>query len=99
MALDAATQAEVASLRRSLEHHNYCYYVLDAPEVPDAEYDRLFRRLQALEAQYPEAMSPDSPTWRVGAAPSEAEPCPTAKHPPPRVRASRAQSRRRPLPR
>jgi DNA ligase (NAD+) len=72
MALDAATQAEVASLRRSLEHHNYCYYVLDAPEVPDAEYDRLFRRLQALEAQYPEAMSPDSPTWRVGAAPSEA---------------------------
>ncbi len=72
MALDAATQAEIDSLRRSLEHHNYCYHVLDAPEVPDAEYDRLFQRLQALEAQYPEAVSPDSPTWRVGAAPSEA---------------------------
>jgi DNA ligase (NAD+) len=46
--------------------------VLDAPDVPDAEYDRLFQRLQALEAQYPEAVSADSPTSRVGAAPSEA---------------------------
>jgi DNA ligase (NAD+) len=72
MALDPAMRAEIDSLRRSLEHHNYCYYVLDAPEVPDAEYDRQFRRLQALEALHPEAASPDSPTWRVGAAPSEA---------------------------
>ena len=54
------------SLRDQLNHHNYCYYVLDAPEVPDAEYDRLFRELQALEAQYPQLLTADSPTQRVG---------------------------------
>jgi DNA ligase (NAD+) len=61
------TQIEI--LREQINHHNYRYYVLDDPEVPDAEYDRLFRELQALEADYPELISPDSPTQRVGAEP------------------------------
>jgi DNA ligase (NAD+) len=59
--------AERASqLRDLLNHHGHLYYVLDAPELPDAEYDRLFRELQALEAQHPELLTPDSPTQRVG---------------------------------
>lgn len=57
---------EVAALTQRLHHLAYCYYTLDAPEVPDAEYDRLFQRLQALERQYPELAAPDSPTQRVG---------------------------------
>jgi DNA ligase (NAD+) len=61
----AAEQA--ASLRQQIERANYAYYVLDAPEISDAEYDRLFRELQALEAAHPEVFSPDSPTQRVGA--------------------------------
>ncbi len=55
-----------AQLRDLLHHHGHLYYVLDAPELPDAEYDRLFRELQALEAQHPELLTPDSPTQRVG---------------------------------
>lgn len=58
-----------SKLRAEIEHHNYRYYVLDAPSIPDAEYDRLFRELVALEAQFPELASPDSPTMRVGGAP------------------------------
>ncbi|MEN9843551.1 MAG: ligase LigA [Pseudomonadota bacterium] len=58
--------AEVASFTQRLHHLAYCYYTLDAPEVPDAEYDRLFQHLQALERQYPELAAPDSPTQRVG---------------------------------
>lgn len=61
-----------AALREQLDHHNYRYYVLDAPEIPDAEYDKLFRELQALEQQYPALVTADSPTQRVGAAPSVA---------------------------
>jgi DNA ligase (NAD+) len=57
---------QVQSLRAALHHHGYCYYTLDAPEIPDAEYDRLFRQLQALEADHPELLTPDSPTQRVG---------------------------------
>lgn len=53
-------------LRRQLHHHAHRYYVLDDPEIPDAEYDRLFRELQALEAAHPELLTPDSPTQRVG---------------------------------
>jgi DNA ligase (NAD+) len=53
-------------LRRQLHHHAHAYYTLDAPEIPDAEYDRLFRELQALEAAHPELLTPDSPTQRVG---------------------------------
>ncbi|EHR70890.1 DNA ligase, NAD-dependent [Burkholderiales bacterium JOSHI_001] len=57
-----------ARLREQLNHHAHCYYVLDAPEVPDAEYDRLFQELQALEAEHPGLRSADSPTQRVGGA-------------------------------
>ena len=54
-----------AELRRSLHHHAHRYYVLDAPEIPDAEYDKLFQELQAIEAEHPELRTPDSPTQRV----------------------------------
>ena len=64
--------ARAAELRRLLERANYAYYVLDRPEMSDAEYDRLFRELQALEGQHPELRLPDSPTHRVGAEPSAA---------------------------
>ena len=59
---------QIEQLRAQLHHHAHLYYTLDAPEVPDAEYDRLFKRLQALEAAHPELASTDSPTQRVGAA-------------------------------
>lgn len=60
------TPAErAAELRATLHHHAHRYYVLDAPEIPDAEYDRLFQELQALEAAHPELVVPDSPTQRV----------------------------------
>ena len=65
---DASPTARAAELRRQLHHHAHRYYVLDAPEVPDAEYDRLFRELQALEAAHPELLTADSPTQRVGGA-------------------------------
>lgn len=63
---------QLARLRTALSEHNYRYYVLDEPAVPDAEYDRLFRELQNLEAQHPELITADSPTQRVGAQPSNA---------------------------
>ena len=59
----------VEQLREQLDHHNYQYYVLDAPEVPDAEYDRLMRELQELEEEFPALINPDSPSQRVGASP------------------------------
>ena len=62
-------QARVALLRSQLHRYAHQYYVLDAPEVPDAVYDQLFQELQALEARYPEWQSPDSPTLRVGGKP------------------------------
>ena len=65
-----AAAERAAFLRGELERHNYAYYVLDAPSVPDAEYDRLFRELQGLEGQYPALRVPESPTQRVGGAPS-----------------------------
>jgi DNA ligase (NAD+) len=64
-------RAEAERLRREIEHHNRRYYVLDDPEISDAEYDTLFRRLEALEAAHPDVRTPDSPTQRVGAAPLE----------------------------
>ena len=64
-------EQEARDLRERLHHHAHCYYVLDAPEVPDAEYDRLFQRLQALEAAHPELRGADSPTQRVGGRPLE----------------------------
>jgi len=66
----AAARARVEELRGQLAHHNYRYYVLDAPEVTDAEYDRLLRELGELEQQHPTLLTPDSPTQRVGGAPS-----------------------------
>ena len=56
----------IAHLRAEIEQHNYRYYVLDNPSIPDAEFDKLFRELQALEAQHPELLTADSPTQRVG---------------------------------
>lgn len=62
-------QQKIAQLREDIWTHNYRYYVLDDPSVPDAEYDRLFRELKELETQYPEFITSDSPTQRVGAPP------------------------------
>ncbi|MBK1649010.1 NAD-dependent DNA ligase LigA [Rhabdochromatium marinum] len=67
--LDPAVQARAAELRAQLEFHNHRYYVLDDPEVPDAEYDRQLRELQQLEERYPTLRTADSPTQRVGAPP------------------------------
>src|SRR6266849_11019302 len=64
-------ESEAEKLREQINHHNYRYYVLDDPEISDAEYDVLMRRLEALEREHPELLTPDSPTQRVGAAPSE----------------------------
>ena len=69
MSASSATVKEVESLRDQIRHHNYRYHVLDDPEVPDAEYDRLVRALQALEAKHPDLITPDSPTQRVGDEP------------------------------
>lgn len=65
--MTAGAAERAASLRQQIERANYAYYVLDAPEISDAEYDRLFRELQALETDHPEVLTPDSPTQRVGA--------------------------------
>jgi len=62
----------IAELREIINHHNYRYYVLDSPEISDAEYDELMRELQQLEAEHPELVIPDSPTQRIGAPPVEA---------------------------
>ena len=59
-------QKEIISLRRELERHNRLYYVEDAPEISDYEYDMLMQRLKALEAEHPELITPDSPTQKVG---------------------------------
>ncbi|MEG3788668.1 NAD-dependent DNA ligase LigA [Lysobacter sp. CCNWLW3] len=70
---DSAKAAQrAAALRQQLEDANYRYHVLDDPSIPDAEYDRLLRELDQLEAAHPELLSPDSPTQRVGNAPSSA---------------------------
>ena len=63
-------QRRLSDLRAELHHHNYCYHVLDAPEVSDAEYDALFDELLRLEAQHPETVVDDSPSQRVGAPPA-----------------------------
>ena len=66
---EAARRA--AELRETVARHDHLYHVRDAPEIPDAEYDRLFAELLALEAAHPELAEPDSPTQRVGGAPAE----------------------------
>ncbi len=71
-------QQRLTELRGLIEHHNYRYHVLDAPEISDAEFDRLFRELRELEQLHPEWVTPDSPTQRVGAQPREG--FPTVEH-------------------
>ena len=68
MAVTPQVRERVDALRELLHHHAHRYYVLDEPEIPDAEYDRLFAELQELEQRHPELQSPDSPTQRVGGA-------------------------------
>jgi len=63
------TRREIEDLRDKLRHHEYLYYVLDQPEISDAAYDRLMKRLEELEAAHPELVTPDSPTVRVGGTP------------------------------
>ena len=70
MVASTEVRARVDALRTELQRHDYAYYVLNDPAVPDAEYDRLFRELQALESAHPELICPDSPTQRVGGQPS-----------------------------
>ena len=72
MTASAATRKKLDSLREEIREHNYRYHVLDDPEVPDAQYDRLMRELQALEEQFPELITADSPTQRVGDQPISA---------------------------
>jgi DNA ligase (NAD+) len=65
-------QKEINKLREEINYHNYRYYVLDSPEIADSEYDRLMQRLEELEGQFPQLVTEDSPTQRVGAQPVEA---------------------------
>jgi len=71
MSAPRAAEARARELRREIERHNRLYYVEDAPEISDAAFDELFRELEALEAAHPSLATPDSPTRRVGATPSE----------------------------
>src|SRR4051812_12929956 len=66
---DSATLSRMQWLMAELNRHGIAYHTLDAPTIPDSEYDRLFRELQELEAAYPGAAAADSPTGRVGSAP------------------------------
>ena len=72
MEMDVPPEHQVAHLRSLINHHNHRYYVLDSPEISDAEYDELFRKLRELENEYPQLITSDSPTQRVGAPPLEA---------------------------
>ncbi len=69
MKISPKIQKQAAQLRETINEHNYYYYVLDDPLLPDSEYDCLMRELQALEEKYPALITPDSPTQRVGATP------------------------------
>ena len=69
MSTASALVQRIAALRAEIREHNHRYYVLDDPSIPDAEYDRLFAELQQLESHYPDLITPDSPTQRVGATP------------------------------
>jgi DNA ligase (NAD+) len=71
----------IEELRETINHHNYRYYVLDSPEISDAEYDELMKELRQLEAEHPQLVTPDSPTQRIGAPPVEA--FGVVKHPQP----------------
>jgi DNA ligase (NAD+) len=71
MAKAVAAKHEIEELRDKLRHHEYLYYVLDQPEISDAAYDRLMKRLEELEAAHPQLITPDSPSVRVGGTPRE----------------------------
>src|SRR5690348_10414009 len=64
-------EKKTESLREKIRHHEYRYYVLDAPEITDAEFDQLINQLKAIESEHPELITPDSPTQRVGGKPRE----------------------------
>ncbi|MBE9526658.1 MAG: NAD-dependent DNA ligase LigA, partial [Proteobacteria bacterium] len=64
--MSESTLSDINQLKKTLNYHSHCYYVLDDPEIPDAEYDKLFRNLEALEIKYPQYATLDSPTQRVG---------------------------------
>ena len=68
----AQIQRQLHSLRQQIEQYNYQYYVLDEPTIPDVEFDRIFRQLEQLEQHYPQLITPESPTQRVGATPLKA---------------------------
>jgi DNA ligase (NAD+) len=68
---EEAVKRYIEDLRKKIHYHNYRYYVLDEPEISDAEYDRLFQELEGLERKHPELVTPDSPTQRIGAKPLE----------------------------
>src|SRR5690242_10969000 len=71
---DKAIERQIDQLRETIRHHEHLYYVLDAPELPDAEFDRLMQELKRLEAAHPALITPDSPTQRVGGKPAEGFP-------------------------
>ena len=71
MASKPSPEKQIEALREEIRHHEHLYYVLDAPEITDAEYDARMNRLKALEAEHPELITPDSPTQRVGGKPRE----------------------------
>ncbi len=71
MATALTPDQEIQALRDELRHHEHLYYVLDAPELTDAQYDALMNRLKKLEAEHPDLVTPDSPSQRVGGKPRE----------------------------
>jgi DNA ligase (NAD+) len=74
MAKASSAEEQIQALREEIRHHEHLYYVLDAPEITDAEYDSLMNRLKGLEQEHPELITPDSPTQRVGGKPREGFP-------------------------
>ena len=72
MVVKAEVKQKAEALRERIRYHNHLYHALDAPEIPDSEYDRMLRELQSLEAEYPSIVTADSPTQRVGAEPMSA---------------------------
>jgi len=70
-AIDKKLDKKIEALREKIRHHEYCYYVLDDPELSDADFDKLMNELKRLEAEHPELITPDSPTQRVGGKPRE----------------------------
>ena len=71
---DKAVRERIEKLREEIRYHEYRYYVLDSPEISDAEFDQLMQELEKLEKEYPELITVDSPTQRVGGEPLDA-PC------------------------